>query len=303
MMTAARKLQSVGLAILMLAIFGLIYPLSLQVATTRSDVMQVEREILRTRENIRYLETELGARASMRQLERWNAEVFGYAAPTASQYLAGEQELASVNSRQFNAQQNGAKMPIVAPVLTAMAQGAQGAQAADGQNQAPQVQGLQIAQQVAAPQPRIAPVVMATRNGAPDRPVPSIKLVPEANAATPKAKAKPASGAAASPSLGQSAQQRRVARAAMLEDQLLSPETFAQIERGAKAERTAKPKPAAAQIKPAAAKLAVARPVASKPVASKPVVSKPSLSKPVAAKPGPAKPQSAKASKPKGAAQ
>ncbi len=294
MISAARKLQSVGFAILLLAILGLIYPLSLQVATTRSDVLQVERDIRRTRENIRYLETELGARASLRQLERWNAEVFGYAAPTASQYLAGEQELASVNSRELKG-----GMPIVAPVLTAMAtSGASSGQDQTSDDNATAVapQGLAIAQQVAAPQPRTNTVVMATR-AAPTAPVrvQSVQIVSSAQAASPKPKAASGAKPATPANLARIADQRRAERTAMLEGQLLSPETMAQIERGARAERVAaKAKPAVA--KPVATKPAVAKPAATKSAtkaasakpATKPTVAKPVVAKP-AAKPAPPK--------------
>ncbi len=286
MMSAARKLQSAGFAILLLAIFGLIYPLSLQVATTRSDVLQVERDIRRTRENIRYLETELGARASLRQLERWNAEVFGYAAPTASQYLAGEQELASANSRELKG-----GMPIVAPVLTAMSTSGATSGATSGQDQtsddnAPAVapQGLAIAQQVSAPQPRTNTVVMATR-AAPTAPVrvQSVQIVPSAQAAMPKPKT-PAK-AATPANLARIADQRRAERTAMLEGQLLSPETMAQIERGARAERSRVERSRAERsraersraVPSGAAKVAVGKPAVAKPAVAKPATVKPAV--------------------------
>jgi hypothetical protein len=267
MMSAARKLQSLGFLVLLLAIFSLIYPLSLQVATTRSDVLRVERDILSTRENIRYLETELGARASLRQLERWNVEVFGYTAPTASQYLAGEQELASVNSREI---QGG--MPVVAPVLTAMA--AQPATASfDGgvveAQPSAAAQGLQVAQQVAVPSPRENPVVMAARD-VPSQPVRAqqasgVKLIPEAKAAKPQG---PSGKSASGASLAKSAEQRRAERTAMIEDQML----------GIKSVRPAAPKAAPqklAAIKPAAPAKASQPKIATKPATkpqTKPIV-------------------------------
>src|SRR3546814_13860941 len=56
--------------------------------------MKVRAQIARAKADIRYLETEFGARANMRQLERWNQDDFLYATPTAQQYLAGELALA-----------------------------------------------------------------------------------------------------------------------------------------------------------------------------------------------------------------
>ena len=90
MLMAARKLQGIGLVLLVLIFAMMLYPVSLKVAATRSELTRVERQIDRTRANIRYLESELAVRASMRQLEQWNADSFGYSAPSASQYLANE---------------------------------------------------------------------------------------------------------------------------------------------------------------------------------------------------------------------
>src|SRR3546814_7058358 len=71
--------------------------------------------IYRARDNIRYLESELAVRASMRQLEQWNAESFGYSAPTADQYLANERQPASLDRLPRVRGAND-----VAPVLMAM---------------------------------------------------------------------------------------------------------------------------------------------------------------------------------------
>src|SRR3546814_15602394 len=51
----------------------------------------------------------------MRQLEQWNAESFGYSAPTAEQYLASERQLASLDRLPRARGAND-----VAPVLMAM---------------------------------------------------------------------------------------------------------------------------------------------------------------------------------------
>lgn len=115
MLMAARKLQGIGLVLLVLIFAMMLYPVSLKVAATRSELTRVERQIDRTRANIRYLESELAVRASMRQLEQWNAESFGYSAPSASQYLANERQLASLDGLP---RARGANE--VAPVLMAM---------------------------------------------------------------------------------------------------------------------------------------------------------------------------------------
>lgn len=115
MLMAARKLQGIGLVLLVLIFAMMLYPVSLKVAATRSELARINKQIDRTRDNIRYLESELAVRASMRQLEQWNAESFGYSAPSAGQYLASERQLASLDGLPRARGAND-----VAPVLMAM---------------------------------------------------------------------------------------------------------------------------------------------------------------------------------------
>lgn len=115
MLMAARKLQGIGLVLLVLIFAMMLYPVSLKVAATRSELTRIERQIDRSRDNIRYLESELAVRASMRQLEQWNADTFGYSAPAADQYLANERQLASLDRLPRARGAND-----VAPVLMAM---------------------------------------------------------------------------------------------------------------------------------------------------------------------------------------
>lgn len=97
MLMAARKLQGIGLVLLVLVFAMMLYPVSLKVAATRSELARINSQIERSRDNIRYLESELAVRASMRQLEQWNADTFGYSAPAADQYLENERQLASLD--------------------------------------------------------------------------------------------------------------------------------------------------------------------------------------------------------------
>lgn len=115
MLMAARKLQGIGLVLLVLMFAMILYLLSVNVAATRSELGRINRDIAKTHEAIRYLESEYAVRASMRQLERWNADNFGYAAPVAGQYLHGERELASLDRLPRAKGAND-----VAPVLMAM---------------------------------------------------------------------------------------------------------------------------------------------------------------------------------------
>lgn len=115
MLMAARKLQSIGLVLLVLLLAMVLYPISLKVAAERSELAQIERKIRQSRDNIRYLEAELAVRASLAQLQKWNAESFGYAAPTAEQYLSNERQLASLDRLRHGVGAND-----VEPVLMAM---------------------------------------------------------------------------------------------------------------------------------------------------------------------------------------
>ena len=78
-----------------------LYLTSLQVAAERAELEGVEAKIASARRDMRQLQTEIGTRASLRQLERWNGEVLALQAPRADQYLHEESELASVGSREL----------------------------------------------------------------------------------------------------------------------------------------------------------------------------------------------------------
>jgi hypothetical protein len=71
------------------------YLVSLQVAAERTALEGVERRIVQTQRDIRTLETEFSARASLRQLEAYNNDVLALAAPKIGQYVANEVQLAS----------------------------------------------------------------------------------------------------------------------------------------------------------------------------------------------------------------
>jgi len=75
------------------------YMLSLQVAAERAELASIERRIVRTQQDIRSLETELGTRGRMQQLEHWNAEVLALSAPVAGQYLENSLTLARFDTR------------------------------------------------------------------------------------------------------------------------------------------------------------------------------------------------------------
>lgn len=116
-MIAVKRLQSL-IWVLLVALGALgAYLVSLKVATERNELMRVRTQIARAKGDIRYLETEFSARASMRQLERWNQDDFMYSTPTAQQYLAGEQQLAQLDGVQPNGPDY-----VAPPVMVAMVQ-------------------------------------------------------------------------------------------------------------------------------------------------------------------------------------
>lgn len=75
------------------------YMLSLNVASERAELARVERQIVATKSEIRSLQTELGTRGRMAQLEQWNAEVLALAAPASGQFLDSEMKLARFDQR------------------------------------------------------------------------------------------------------------------------------------------------------------------------------------------------------------
>ncbi len=91
----AHRLRPIGW-ILAVAVAALVlYLISSRVAAERGRLDAVNAEISRVNSDIRHLQTELAARGSLRQLERWNGEVLALSAPSADQYR-NEVQLASL---------------------------------------------------------------------------------------------------------------------------------------------------------------------------------------------------------------
>jgi hypothetical protein len=70
------------------------YLVSLRVASERASLEDVESKIVLEQRDLRDLQTEIGTRGRLAQLERWNAGAFALSAPTADQFLNGSFELA-----------------------------------------------------------------------------------------------------------------------------------------------------------------------------------------------------------------
>jgi hypothetical protein len=90
------------------------YLVSLRVATERASLEDVETRIVLAQRDVRLLQTEIGTRGRLAQLERWNAKVIALSAPTADQFLNGSFELAKLTAPEH-------KPMVTAPVVLASA--------------------------------------------------------------------------------------------------------------------------------------------------------------------------------------
>lgn len=70
------------------------YLVSLRVASERAQLEDVETKIVLAQRDMRVLQTEIGTRGRLSQLERWNAGAFALSAPAADQFVKGGFELA-----------------------------------------------------------------------------------------------------------------------------------------------------------------------------------------------------------------
>jgi hypothetical protein len=90
------------------------YLVSLNVASERAELEQVETKIALAQRDIRLLQTEIGTRGRLAQLERWNVKFIRLAAPTADQFVEGGFQLATMVAPN--------KKPVIeAPVVLASA--------------------------------------------------------------------------------------------------------------------------------------------------------------------------------------
>ena len=90
------------------------YLVSLRVASERAALENVETRIVLAQRDIRLLQTEIGTRGRLAQLERWNVKVLALSAPSADQFLNGSFELARLTQPQR-------KVDFQAPVVLASA--------------------------------------------------------------------------------------------------------------------------------------------------------------------------------------
>jgi len=90
------------------------YLVSLRVAAERAQLENVEAKIVLAQRDMRVLQTEIGTRGRLSQLERWNASALALSAPAANQFINGGYELARLA-------QPDRKVDFQAPVVLASA--------------------------------------------------------------------------------------------------------------------------------------------------------------------------------------
>ena len=205
------------------------YLVSLRVASERAALENVESEIVLAQRDIRLLQTEIGTRGRLAQLERWNVKVLLLSAPSADQIVGDSFQLA----RMVRPEQ---KLDVEAPVVYASAP---------------------------APQPQVLP---STSEQEADPPAPA-KMLHEASLKTPVRKSPAVASKLTAPSAKAPAAKPRLATgevAAKSKD--VTPELTAKAKAPAEATAAkaktpaaltvAKAKPLAAKAKPVAVKVA-----------------------------------------------
>lgn len=194
-----------------------LYTVSLSVAAERARLEKVDQQIADTQSDIRQLQTEMGTRASLRQLERWNSEVLALGAPKAGQFRATETALQTLDGGTLPAGA-GAPAPVMMAAATPVAVPAPVAAA----------QPVSAPVQTAQATPAAKPVAPAVKAAAAPKAVVSPKAValasaeprPARPAAVAKTPAKPVSA---------KSDATKPQRFAMLDRKLVDQRTFSEI--------------------------------------------------------------------------
>ena len=127
-MSAGRSFRSLFMAATCAGAALGCYLVSLRVASERAALESIETQIVLAQRDVRVLQTEIGTRGRLAQLERWNAKVLALSAPSADQFLSGSFELARLA--------RPSDQPVIdAPVVLASAPAPEAAQAPIGQDQ------------------------------------------------------------------------------------------------------------------------------------------------------------------------
>jgi hypothetical protein len=111
---SGRSFRSVGYVATIAGTALCCYLVSLRVASERAALEDVETEIVLAQRDIRLLQTEIGTRGRLAQLERWNVKVLALSAPSADQFVEGGFALAALAQPER-------KVDLDAPVVLASA--------------------------------------------------------------------------------------------------------------------------------------------------------------------------------------
>jgi hypothetical protein len=117
------------------------YMVNLKVATERASLEEVENRIVMAQRDIRVLQTEIGTRGRLAQLEQWNVKVLALSAPKANQFLEGSFQLATLSApnKTMDPQAPVVLASAPAPAQTAPAVDTDGAAAEPSPTPAPTV--------------------------------------------------------------------------------------------------------------------------------------------------------------------
>jgi hypothetical protein len=227
------------------------YLVSLRVASERASLENVETKIVLAQRDLRLLQTEIGTRGRLSQLERWNAGAFALSAPSADQFLRGSFELARLAQPEH-------KVDFQAPVVLASAPAPEPPKAPVGE---PDTDDSGAPTPVAAtPKSLLHVASLKTET----REVPANPVVALPLPAEPKSKDKPVT--AAKPALPKSADKPGLAAAKTFGNSpgksLAAPDTR-------KAEKKSVDKPAVAQAKPVTGPVRLAKSDPLAPLPSK----------------------------------
>lgn len=97
-MSTSSRIRRIGWFAALAVCTALYLMLHLKVMAVRGEVVRAERQIVRLEQEKVLLDTEFETRASLLQLAAWNRVDFGYAAPTAAQFLDTHRDLAEFGS-------------------------------------------------------------------------------------------------------------------------------------------------------------------------------------------------------------
>ena len=188
------------------------YMLSLNVASERAELGKIEHRIMIAKTEIRALNTELGTRGRLQQLEHWNAEVLALSAPTANQFVENEVMLARFETREKTiGEQVKVQMASASSTAAPPAAAASPPKAAIGKKLTPADYAAAADRAAAQPRPMLrlaaadtqakASVVKAATEKAPARTA-ELAKAEVVKAAAEKAPAKPAELTKAEPKKG-----------------------------------------------------------------------------------------------------